>query len=319
MSSSRPKKFDVVVLGGINTDYIIRGDDLPRPGQTIEGDSFQVHPGGKGANQAVAAARLGAEVAFIGRVGVDERGTELLKRLKEEGIDVQHVTQDKRAPTGAAIIAIDKLGEKQISAAPGANQTMNVRQIRAAADLIASAKVLLMQFESPMDCVCLAARIARKHGVKIVLDPAPARRVPKELFYSLDVIRPNSDEAEQITGRKVHTRDDAQRAARALLKKGVRIVAIEAGDGGDLIATEEEEIYLPRLRVKTVDATGAGDAFAGAFAVGLAEELPLRQIGRLANATAALSTTKIGAQEALPKRKAVEQLIGKLSTALKKN
>ena len=121
MSSSRPKKFDVVVLGGINTDYIIRGDDLPRPGQTIEGDSFQVHPGGKGANQAVAAARLGAEVAFIGRVGVDERGTELLKRLKEEGIDVQHVTLDKRAPTGAAIIAIDKLGEKQISAAPGAN------------------------------------------------------------------------------------------------------------------------------------------------------------------------------------------------------
>jgi len=310
--------FDVVVLGGSNTDYIIRGDHLPLPGQTVQGDSFQSHPGGKGANQAVAAARLGARVALIARIGGDQRGQDLLERLREEDIDVSHVTIDKKYPTGAAIIAIDKSGEKQISAAPGANATMATRQVRAAAELIRSAKVLLMQFESPMKCVCLAARIARKHGVQIVLDPAPAQRVPKELFYSLDVIRPNSDEAEQITGRKIFSRDDAQRAARALLKKGVRIVAIEAGDSGDLVVTEDEEFYLPRLKVKTVDATGAGDAFAGAFAVGLAEGLELRNIGRLANATAALSTTKIGAQEALPKRKAVEQFLGKLSTASKR-
>jgi ribokinase len=314
--SSSKKNFDVVVLGGINTDYIIRGDRLPTPGQTVVGDTFEIHSGGKGANQAVAAARLGAKVALIGRVGSDAQGKNLLAALEAEKINLDQVIVDKHYATGAALISVDASGEKQISAAPGANQAISLRQVRQAATLIASARVLLMQFEAPMPSVCLAARIAKKHGVLVALDPAPpAPRVPKELFYQLDLIRPNSDEARQITGRAIFNREDARKAAILLLNKGVRIVSIEAGSGGDLILTRDEEIFLPRLKVKTIDATGAGDAFAGAFAVGLAEGLPLRETARLANATAALSTTKIGAQEALPSRATVQTLLRKTRPA----
>jgi ribokinase len=303
------KKWDVVVLGGINTDFMIRSDALPAPGQTVQGDLFCVRPGGKGANQAVAAARLGAKVALIGRVGNEPRGKELLSGLRKKGIDLRYVSVDPKAPSGAAIIAIDAHGEKQISAALGANYTMRLKHIREAAQLIASAKVLLMQFEAPMPCVVLAAEIARKHGTRVILDPAPPTKIPAKLFKLLDVIRPNSDEAEKITGRQIQNRNDARAAAKLLLKRGVQVVAMESGDGGDLILTETEEHYLPRLKVKTVDATGAGDAFAGAFAVGLAEGLPLPRICQLANATAALSTTKVGAQEALPTRRKVANLI----------
>jgi ribokinase len=299
------KKWDVVVLGGINTDYLIRSETLPTPGQTVQGNLFCVRSGGKGANQAVAAARLGAKVALIGRVGDEPRGKGLLRGLRQEKIDLSHVSLDPKTPSGAAIISIDAHGEKQISAALGANHTMRAKQIHDAAEVIASARVLLMQFEAPIACVLLAAKIAKKHGTKVILDPAPPTPIPTELFELLDVIRPNSDEAEKITGQKVCNREDARAAARILLKRGIQIVALESGDGGDLVITNDQEYFLPRLKVKTVDATGAGDAFAGAFAVGLAEDLPLSEIGRLANATAALSTTRVGPQEALPTRRQV--------------
>lgn len=298
-----------MVLGGINTDFVIKGERLPQPGQTVPGHTYYSGPGGKGANQAVAASRLGAKVALIGRVGADGRGRELLQGLRANRVHVNLVSLDPRAPTGAAIIAVDSEGEKQISVAPAANLRVTVQQIDAAEELIASARVLLMQFEVPIAAVLRAAGLAKKHGTKVILDPAPPMDIPRELFALIDVIRPNRHEAEQITGRKIRNWADARLAARALLKRGVKIVAMEAGTEGDLVVTANEEIVIPRFKVKAIDATGAGDAFAGGFVVGLAEGLPLREAARLASATAALATTKVGAQEALPTKRQVLRLL----------
>jgi ribokinase len=303
------KSWDVVVLGGINTDFVVRAERLPTPGQTAEGFAFYSGPGGKGANQAVAAARLGARVALIGSVGTDKRGRELLRGLRANAVNVRHVRLDPKRQSGAAIIAVDRSGEKQISVAMEANLGVTVEQVNRAEKLIAGARVLLMQLEVPMSAVLRAAALAKKYGTKVILDPAPPAPIPDRLFALLDVIRPNRDEAEQITGVRIDTRLDARKAARTLLKKGVAAVPMESGSEGDLLVTSEEEFLTPRFRVKTVDATGAGDAFAGAFAVGLAEGLELGEIARLASATAALATTKLGAQEALPTRKKVERLL----------
>lgn len=303
------KKFDLVVLGGINSDYVVQSERLPEPGQTVEGGPLFTGPGGKGANQAVAAARLGARVAMIGRVGNDARGRELAKGLRREKIDIRHVTFDRKTPTGAAIIAVDRSGEKQISAALGANLTLSPKQIRDAAEIIGGAKALLMQFEAPVPCVLAAARIAHQQGVKVILDPAPPTKFPDELLRFIYAIRPNTDEAEQITGIKITDRGSARKAAAFLLRRGVHVVAVEAAAGGDLVMSNEEEIFVERIKVKSVDATGAGDAFAAGFAVGIAENLNLGETARLANATAALSTTKVGAQAGMPKRAAVERLL----------
>jgi ribokinase len=302
-------KARVVVVGGINTDYVVQCDELPCPGQTVQGRDLFVGPGGKGANQAVAAARLGANVHLIGQVGNEARGKELVRGLRAEGINTRFVSFDKKRASGAAIIAVDRSGEKEICAALGANLSWKPQQVRAAEEVIRKAQVVLMQFEAPMACVVAAARLAEKYGVKVVLDPAPPTKVPAELFKLLYAIRPNSDEAEQLTGVKVKDRASARRAAQVLLKRGVQVAAIQAGDAGDLVVSKEEEILVPRIKVKAIDATGAGDAFAGAFAVAVAEGLPLREAARLANVTAALSTTKFGAQEGLPTRAEVEKFL----------
>lgn len=303
------RKYDVVVLGGINSDFIVRGRALPTPGQTIKGEYFYAGAGGKGANQAVAAARLGAHVALIGAVGDDDRGRDLLKQLKKDGVDVRQVVFKKNCQTGAAVIAVDQDGEKQIAAAPGANCRLTIADVKRAAAVIRSSKVLLMQFESPMPCLIAAARLARKANARVVLDPAPARALPAELAKHLDVIRPNASEAEVLTGVRVVNSQTPRKAARKLRARGIQLVSLEAGSEGDLLVSEDEEHLFPRLKVRAVDATGAGDAFAAALAVGLAENLSLLEMGRLANATAALATTKVGAQEGLPTRREAENLM----------
>jgi ribokinase len=307
-NSLRP---DIVVLGGINSDFLVRGKTLPEPGQSVLGTSFHSGAGGKGANQAVAAARLGARVAIIGRVGDETRGRELVRNLKREKVDCRLVSFDPKEPTGAAVISVDVKGEKQISAALGANHTLKVSQIREAESIIAAARVLLCNFEAPTGCVLAAARIARRHGVKVVLDPAPPQNVPKALFPLIYVIRPNSDEAEQMTGIPVSSRASARKAAKKLLALGVQVVALEAGHDGNLIVSEDGEFFLPRINVKAVDATGAGDAFAAGLAVGLGECLSLEAAAQLATVTAALATTKVGAQEGMPLRREVEAKLRK--------
>ena len=290
-------------------DYLIRGKALPRPGDTVDGSEFLRAGGGKGANQAVAAARLGARVAFVGRVGRDRQGDELLDLLKREGIDVRFTVRDPRASTGVALVMVDRSGEKQIMVAPGANHRLSPREVTAAKILISGARVLLTQFEIPMRSVSAAVRLAHSGGAKVVLDPAPPAAAPRDLLKRVTVIRPNSAEAQALTGIEVGSPPSARKAARKLLELGVEAVATQAGEGGDLLVWGEGEACFPRLPVKAIDATGAGDAFAAGLAVALSEGRSWYEAGAFANAAAALATTKFGAQPAMPRRTDVLRLM----------
>jgi ribokinase len=309
---SQPIEWDIVVVGGANFDYLARGSKLPKPGETVPGDVFDDAPGGKGANQAVAAARLGARVAFVGRVGTDEQGEAILARLSEEGIDTRHVVRDAHSRTGVALVMVNQQGQKQILTAPGANRQLTITDILAAAQTLAAARVLLTQLEVPLECVMAAVRLAHAAGVKVVLDPAPPIALPDEFLPLVDVVKPNTAEAEALTGIRVQDRDAARRAARQLLNRGVGAVAVQAGEAGDLLVWPEGECWLPRIAVESVDATGAGDAFAAALAVALAEGRAWSEAGALASASAALATTVIGAQAGLPRRQAAEALLARV-------
>jgi ribokinase len=307
------KEWDVVVVGSANTDFLIRGPKLPTAGETAQGEEYHEGAGGKGANQAVAAARLGARTAFVARVGRDRRGEELTRRLQAEGVDGRRVVQDPEAPTGAAIIMVDRRGEKAILVAPGANGRMSAADVDAAADLIRSARVVLCQLEIPLEAVTAACRLARADGARVLLDPAPARPLPDELLRLLDVIRPNAGEAETLTGVQVRDRASARQAAERLLARGVRAAAVQGGDEGNLLVWADGECWMPKLPVRSIDATGAGDAFAAGLAVMLAEGRPLSEAGPFANAAAALATTVVGAQDGLPRRAAVQSLLAAAS------
>lgn len=302
-------RWDVVVVGGANTDYLVRGGALPRPGETVDGEEFLTAGGGKGANQAVAAARLGARVAFVGCVGRDARGDEMLDLLRAEGINVKHVHRHLKAETGVALVMVDKDGEKAIMTAPGANRAISLKRIHEASSVIKQVRVLLMQFELPMRLVLEAARIAHAAKVRVVLDPAPAAKAPAALLNLVEVVRPNAAEAKALTGVEVTNVESAREAARKLLAHGIKAAAVQAGGLGDLIVWRNGETLAPRLKVKTVDATGAGDAFAAGLAVGLAENRSYAEAGKFANAAAALATTRFGAQPAMPRRAEVMRLI----------
>lgn len=308
------RQWEVVVVGGANTDYLVQGPKLPGPRETVQGDVFQEGPGGKGANQAVAAARLGARVAVVARVGADGRGGELVARLAAEGVEVSHVVRDAGAPTGAALIQVDSDGEKQILVAPGANRNLTPADVGAARKAIAATRVLLVQLEVPLETVAVAIRLAGQTGARVVLDPAPPIPLPDELLRRVDVIRPNADEAEVLTGRQVRDRASARLAAQELLRRGVGAVAVQAGDEGNLLVWREGECWMPQLPVESVDATGAGDAFAAAMAVALADGWSWEEAGPFANAAAALATTKLGAQPGLPRRDAVLALLAQGDT-----
>lgn len=309
MSSGGAGGFDVVVVGGVNTDYLVRGERLPRPGETLEGEIFQEAPGGKGANQAVAVARLERRVGLIARIGRDQRGHRFLDQLAGEGVDVRYIRRDDDAITGVALIMVDRAGEKQILTAPGANRRLSGIDVGAAKGTIATSKVLLAQLEVPLPAVTLALRLARAAGVRTVLDPAPAVPLSEDVLQLVDVIRPNASEAETLTGVPVRDRTSAARAARVLLDRGVAAAVLQTGEAGDLLVTPNEERFLPRIPVESVDATGAGDAFAAALAVGLAEERSLTEAAAMGSAAAALATTKLGAQAGLPRREEVLRLL----------
>ena len=306
-------EWDIVVVGGANTDCVIRGPRLPTPGETVEGGPFQQEAGGKGNNQAVAAARLGARVALIARVGDDRRGTALIETLAREGVETRFIKRDPDAPTGAALIQVSEKGEKQIMAAPGANHRLI--PVETPPEPIRRARVLLVQLEIPLESVMAAVRNAHEAGVRVVLDPAPARPLPDELLQQVEAVRPNAKEAKTLTGVEVRDRAFARVAAERLLKRGAKVAAVQAGPEGNLLLWREGECWLPKIPVKRVDATGAGDAFAAALAVGMAEGRSWGEIGPFANAAAALATTRLGAQPALPRREEVEALLAELTAA----
>jgi ribokinase len=303
--------YDVVVVGKANIDYLVRGPRLPGPGQSVNGDAFQEAVGGKGANQAVAAARLGARVALVARVGRDSRGDVVLARLHDEGVDTRFVTRDPEEPTGVALCQVGASGEKQILSASGANARLTAAWVREAAPALTSARIVLCQLGVPLEAVEEAVRIARSVRVLVMLDPGPPAPLPNGLLAQLDVIRPNASEAQILTGIRVRDRNGAREAARDLLRRGVKTAVVQAGDEGDMALSRDRELWLPRFDVKRVDATGAGDAFASALAVCLAPGKPLEEAGPFASAAAALATTHLGAQASLPVREAVLQLLAR--------
>jgi ribokinase len=303
------EELDVVVVGGANTDFLVRGPSLPKRGRSVQGDTFQQGPGGKGANQAVAAARLGATVALVARIGPDDRGDAILSRLSDERVDASAVLRDPETETGAVLVMVDASGEKQTMAALGANRKLASRDVVSAAKLLANARVVLLQLEVPVETVETAVRLARAAGARVVLDPGPPQDLGEELLRNVHLIRANAVEAEALTGVEIVDRMSAARAAANLMRRGVQAAVIGA-PGGNLLVSSDWELWFPHVDVEVVDTTGAGDAFSAALAVCIANGKDLPSATRFANAAAALKATRLGAQAGLPRR---EEVLGLLS------
>jgi len=288
---------------------IVRVPHLPSPGETVLGGDFLTAAGGKGANQAVAAARAGGKVAFLARLGSDTLGTEALAGLRREGIDVRHVHRDAHAPSGVALIFVGRDGENSIAVASGANARLTVADVRRAELAICSAAVLVAQLESPLAAIEAAAAIAASAVVPFILNPAPARPLPRSLLRCVSVLTPNETEAEALTGIKVRDAAGAAKAAKRLQAQGVGTVIVTLGRRGAFLAEPRSQRLIPGFRVKAVDTTAAGDTFNGALAVALAEGRTAPDAVRFANAAAALSVTRAGAQPSAPRRHEIERLL----------
>jgi ribokinase len=299
----------VAVVGSLNMDLIARAPHIPKPGETILGGDFCTAPGGKGANQAVAAARLGTQVSMVGRVGSDAFAQNLLASLAAAGVDHRHVIQDAQTATGVALIVVDDGGQNSIVVAPGANARLSPADVDAAHATIAAADVLLLQLESPLDAVAHAAELAHAHGVTVILNPAPACELPTELLALVDVLVPNESETAILTGLPVGSQVEAQ--ATALLYLGVDAALLTLGERGALLAQPEGIEHVPAFRVTPVDTTAAGDAFVSGFAAALAEGRTPVEAVQWGCAAGALATTKLGAQPSLPTRQEVEALLRK--------
>ena len=295
----------IVVIGSVNTDMVVRGPHIPSPGETVTGGTFLQADGGKGANQAVAAARAGAEVTFVARVGADDLGRSAVDGLAAEGIDVGLVARDPDHATGVALIMVDEAGENAISVAPGANAHLSVNDVEAARAAIESADVLLTQLETPVPAVERAAEIASAAGVTVMLDPAPARPLPDSLLAMVDVLTPNEGEAACLSGV-----DRPAEAAGKLRNLGVSTVVVTLGGAGALIVAENLETPVAGFPVAAVDTTAAGDAFSGYLAVSIAQGLALVHAARRACAAGALAATMAGARPALPSHDSVDHLLG---------
>ncbi len=299
------------MVGSSNTDLIIRVPRIPGPGETILGGKFLTAPGGKGANQAVAAARLGGAVTFVAKVGGDHYGQDALAGFVRDGIDVDCVSRDQRAPSGLALILVSATGENCIAVADGANGLLSPADVKRAAGAIRSAGMLVLQLEIPLAAVRAAAALAVSHGVPVILNPAPARSLPDGLLKQVTLLTPNESECEMLTGIKVAGEGAAAKAAKALLARGAGAVIITMGKRGAFVATREGGRLIPGFKVKPVDTTAAGDVFNGALAVALVEGRTLPRAVRFAHAAAALSVTRAGAQSSIPKRRAVDQLLAR--------
>jgi ribokinase len=306
MAMIRPR---IVVVGSSNTDFIIRLERIPKPGETLLGGEFLNAAGGKGANQAVAAARAGGTVSFVARVGKDSLGDQAVANFVDDGIDVSCVVRDPRAASGAALIFVARNGENSIAVASGANNNLTPADVRKARPLIARAKVVLMQLETPLVTVQAAARLGAAAGALVILNPAPARKLPGSLLELVSILTPNETEAELLTGIEIKNVASAARAAEKLRRRGVGTVVLTLGAAGALVADDQGTDLVAGFKVKAVDTTAAGDTFNGALAVALAEGQSLRQAVQLANAAAAISVTRVGAQPSAPDRKSIQRLL----------
>jgi ribokinase len=301
----------IVVIGSSNTDLIIRVPRIPRAGETLLGGEFLTAPGGKGANQAVGAARAGGKVAFIARVGSDAFGDQAIAGLRRDGVDVSRVLRDRRAPSGVALIFVARDGENSIGVAGGANANLSIADVKKTAGLIRSAALLMAQLETPLATVTAAVHAAASAGVRVILNPAPARPLPNSLLKLISVLTPNETEAELLTGIRVTDDKAAARACGKLRSRGVGTVILTLGARGAFLADADGPRLVPGFKVKAVDSTAAGDIFNGALGVALAERKTVRDAVRFANAAAALSVMHLGAQPSAPTRAAIERFLGR--------
>lgn len=296
------QKNKIVVIGSSNTDMVIQSSHLPMPGETVLGGKFTMNPGGKGANQAVAAARLGGEVAFVARVGNDIFGQQAINGFEKEGINTSCVMVDTKTPSGIALIMVDNKGENCISVALGANAMMSIEDITNAQPLITNAAFILIQLEIPIEVVIAVVKMTKIANVKIVLNPAPAQVLPASIYDDLYLLTPNETEATLLTGVMVNDVASAKAAATVLRTRGVEIVIITMGKKGAYVLSEDFDQLVPCPVVEAVDTTAAGDTFNGGLVVALTEGKPLIQAIQFANKAASKSVTKIGAQASIPTR-----------------
>lgn len=299
----------ICVVGSVNMDLVVATPVLPVPGQTVLGGPFATHPGGKGANQAVAAARAGGQVSFVGRVGADAFGDTLRAGLEAEGIDIAHLRVAPEEPTGVALIAVDPSGQNTIIVAPGANAAVTVDDVDAAAERITGADVLLLQLEVPLEVVAHAAALAAEAGVRVVLNTAPAQPLPNDLLACCEYLILNETEAEILTGVLPTDWESAEVAAARLREYGARQVIVTLGARGAVLAGPDGVVPQPAFPVASRDAVGAGDAFVGTFSVGVGSGLAAPEALRRAAAAGALATLTSGAQPSLPTAAAVDAFL----------
>ena len=306
MDTTQISRRQILGVGSCNTDMVIKAAHLPRPGETILGGTFFMNPGGKGANQAVAIARLGGPVTFICKTGSDIFGHQSQQLFEEEGINTSYVFSDSGNPSGVALITVDEKAENCIVVASGANANLLPSDLEKAEEAIERADLVLMQLEVPMETVCFVADIAWQKGKKVILNPAPAHPLPADLLRHLYLITPNETEAEMITGVKITDESSAAEAARALSGMGVQHVIITLGSKGALIYSNGKAEMVPALKVEAVDTTAAGDVFNGALTVALSEGRSLKEAARFACKASAISVTRVGAHSSAPYRNEVD-------------
>lgn len=292
----------IVVAGSSNTDMVIKADHLPTSGETIIGKSFFMNPGGKGANQAVAAARLGASVTFLAKTGNDIFGKQSVELFKEEGINTDYMVADPKNPSGVAMITVDRNAENCIVVAAGANGTLVPEDLEKALPVIENADIVLLQLEIPLKTVEFIASTAAAKGAKVLLNPAPALELPDTLLKNLFMITPNKKEAEMLSGIEVNNLDSAKAAAQQIKAKGVKIVVVTLGADGAIVVDDDTITHVSTYPVSAIDTTAAGDVFNGALAVGIAEGKDVLAATAFACKAAALSVTKMGAQNSIPSR-----------------
>lgn len=303
------QKAKLVVLGSINADHILNVTEFPRPGETVTGQRYKVAFGGKGANQAVAAGRSGADIAFIACVGEDDIGDRIRQQLSADKIKTAAVEAVEAQTTGVALIFVNQDGENVIGISAGANACVTPDYLARYRSLVENADILLMQLESPLETIMAAAGIARQSGTRVILNPAPAQKLPDDLLALLDVITPNETEAEYLTGIAVKSDDDARRAAAALHDKGIQTVIITLGSRGVWLSYDNHGELIPAFRVKAVDTIAAGDTFNGAMCTALLEGADIQSALRFAHAAAAIAVTREGAQPSVPWRGEIDAFL----------
>lgn len=309
MVENRMTKSKILAIGSANMDLVVSTQRFPQPGETVFGNKFGMYPGGKGANQAVAAAKLGGNVCFLGKMGNDLFREKLSASMQNDGVQLDHLLIDPNTSTGMALITVDSNGQNEIVVVSGSNMNLSPADVESKRAIFAAAKIVLLQLEIPLNTVTQSARLAKENGTIVILNPAPACELPQELLSMVDYLTPNETEAAFLIKQAVHDQESAQAAALMLLEKGVKNVILTMGKQGALLVNKEKTKLFPATKVQAVDTTAAGDAFNGALAFTLASEKNLDEAIRFANSVAAYSVTKMGAQSSMPTREDLEQFL----------